>query len=935
MAESITAGAVSLDLVIKDTLDKQLDGIKSRIESALSKVSETSANKAAAATDNAAKAAEASVKKAENSIGNMDFSKITNSVSEVASSMKQVSSDVKRMAAFGYSYLDGIYQYLEKITGVKARIDPIKVIEPEAVKNTEKVAEETEEVVGNTEQASKSTEKLTQKTSKLAAAASYVGRISKRAFGAGFKLPLWAGGKAIDGVRSKLKGVAESVNETTRPVSRLLKTVKNSARRIFLIAGVAAAFKGLKSALGEAANSNKQFSDSLESIKFNLAVAFEPIISSVMPMLNTLMSGVNKVTQQIAAFTSALFGKTYKQSAQAVAKSKQAAAAAKKAGKEAKTASKYLADFDEMRVHQDSSDSSSGGGTDETDYSKLADQDVKLSSGLEKLINAIKSGDLGSIGKMIADKINSSVLGIKWDKLREKVRKGAGKLADGINGFTANLKWKNLGESIGNGITTAFTFAYTFLKSTKWKEIGTGFGNLLNGIVEKTDFGLVGKTLGAKFNALIGLVFGFVSTFDFAKAGLGLSDLVNGWLGEVNWEQLGDSLGLSIQGMIDFAFNFITNLNFKDAASNLSTVLNRTITKIDFKKLGQTVSDLFKGVWDFIGTALDEIDWVGVGNSISEFINGIDWAGILTSMFSVIGNLIKAMPELLYGVVQNMSMESAAGLFGFMFAPKLAKSLLDKFSGTGEASKTLGEAAEKVGSKLTEKASATGHSFGTTFAAGAAAFFVGWKIGSWLYDTFQEQFDWWGEQLGKVFAKGITEEANKAIERANKAVKETNSVAKKYEKKGYKIDWTNESTIRDSVDKARIAESKKQKSSGWVTSSLDSGGGGSTGKQTGSSGFDASQYMPKLASGGVVKAPTLALVGDNSDVKANPEVVAPLSELQKLTGTQDMVKYLQQIIMLLETMQFAFDCEIDGDKLLKAVAKQNRKHKQRTGVSAI
>ena len=934
MAESITAGAVSLDLVIKDTLDKQLDGIKSRIESALSKVSETSANKAAAATDNAAKAAEASVKKAENSIGNMDFSKITNSVSEVASSMKQVSSDVKRMAAFGYSYLDGIYQYLEKITGVKARIEPIKVVEPEAVKNTEKVAEETEEVVGNTEQASKSTEKLTQKTSKLAAAASYVGRISKRAFGAGFKLPLWAGGKAIDGVRSKLKGVAESVNETTRPVSRLLKTLKNSARRIFLIAGVAAALKGLRSALSEAANSNQQFSDSLESIKFNLAVAFEPIITSVMPMLNTLMSGVNKVTQQIAAFTSALFGKTYKQSAQAVAKSKQAAAAAKKAGKEAKTASKYLADFDEMRVHQDSSDSSSGGGTDETDYSKLADQDVKLSSGLEKLKNAIKSGDLGSIGKMIADKINSSVLGIKWDKLREKVRKGAGKLADGINGFTANLKWKKLGESVGNGITTAFTFAYTFLKSTKWKEIGTGFGKLLNGIVEKTDFGLVGKTLGAKFNALIGLVFGFVSTFDFAKAGLGLSDLVNGWLGEVNWEQLGDSLGLSIQGMIDFAFNFITNLNFKDAASNLSTVLNRTINKIDFKKLGRTVSEAFKGVWDFIGTALDEIDWENVGKSIGDFISGIKWGEILTSIFKAIGGVLKAMPSLLKGLVESLDFESAAGLAAFIFAPKIASSLLSKFKSDPNVTSTLGESATTLANKIASGADLSSYSFTEKFAAATTAFFVGWKIGSWLYDTFQEQFDWWGEQLGKVFAKGITEEANKAVERANKAVKETNSVAKKYEKKGYKIDWTNESTIRDSVDKARIAESKKQKSAGWGTS-LDSGGGGSTGKQTGSSGFDASQYMPRLASGGVVKAPTLALVGDNSDVKANPEVVAPLSELQKLTGTQDMVKYLQQIIMLLETMQFAFDCEIDGDKLLKAVAKQNRKHKQRTGVSAI
>ena len=1009
MAESITAGAVSLDLVIKDTLDKQLDGIKSRIESALSKVSETSANKAAAATDNAAKAAEASVKKAEKAVEQADngiskaidecmarykkqYEQMMDSVSEAAASIKPQTVEIHYNSDYDPSKVDAEVNEItkgieDKLNGVKkkskevfegfqvpesavgrlqAQFDIIGKKTEElqnkykelqmALANTEDgdIAAKIDKEMGDVEaklisladRADKTKEKINaalnddgepevaESIKKVERSANKASSSIKNRLGSAFRSAKNISQKALASVKERIKSVGDSANAVTKPIDSLFKRIRNGARRIFVMAGILSVLKSMRSALGEAANSNKQFSDSLESIKFNLAVAFEPIITSVMPMLNTLMSGVNKVTQQIAAFTSALFGKTYKQSAQAVAKSKQAAAAAKKAGKEAKTASKYLADFDEMRVHQDSSDSSSGGGTDETDYSKLADQDVKLSSGLEKLINAIKSGDLGSIGKMIADKINSSVLGIKWDKLREKVRKGAGKLADGINGFTANLKWKKLGESIGNGITTAFTFAYTFLKSTKWKEIGTGFGNLLNGIVEKTDFGLVGKTLGAKFNALIGLVFGFVSTFDFAKAGLGLSDLVNGWLGEVNWEQLGDSLGLSIQGMIDFAFNFITNLNFKDAASNLSTVLNRTINKIDFKKLGQTVSDLFVGVWDFIGTALDEIDWENVGKSIGDFISGIKWGEILTSIFKAIGGVLKAMPSLLKGLVESLDFESAAGLVGVLFAPKIASSLLSKFKSDPNVTSTLGESATTLANKIASGADLSSYSFTEKFAAATTAFFVGWKIGSWLYDTFQEQFDWWGEQLGKVFAKGITEEANKAVERANKAVKETNSVAKKYEKKGYKIDWTNESTIRDSVDKARIAESKKQKSAGWGTS-LDSGGGGSTGKQTGSSGFDASQYMPRLASGGVVKAPTLALVGDNSDVKANPEVVAPLSELQKLTGTQDMVKYLQQIIMLLETMQFAFDCEIDGDKLLKAVAKQNRKHKQRTGVSAI
>ena len=45
------------------------------------------------------------------------------------------------------------------------------------------------------------------------------------------------------------------------------------------MAGILSVLKSMRSALSDAASSNKQFSDSLESIKFNLAVAFQPILT--------------------------------------------------------------------------------------------------------------------------------------------------------------------------------------------------------------------------------------------------------------------------------------------------------------------------------------------------------------------------------------------------------------------------------------------------------------------------------------------------------------------------------------------------------------------------------------------------------------------------------------------------------------------------------
>jgi hypothetical protein len=44
--------------------------------------------------------------------------------------------------------------------------------------------------------------------------------------------------------------------------------------------------------------------------------------------------------------------------------------------------------------------------------------------------------------------------------------------------------------------------------------------------------------------------------------------------------------------------------------------------------------------------------------------------------------------------------------------------------------------------------------------------------------------------------------------------------------------------------------------------------------------------IPHMAHGNIVKAPTLALVGDNAGAgSGNPEVVAPLSDLERIMGT--------------------------------------------------
>lgn len=93
--------------------------------------------------------------------------------------------------------------------------------------------------------------------------------------------------------------------------------------------------------------------------------------------------------------------------------------------------------------------------------------------------------------------------------------------------------------------------------------------------------------------------------------------------------------------------------------------------------------------------------------------------------------------------------------------------------------------------------------------------------------------------------------------------------------------------------------------------------------------------IPHLAAGGLVSAPTLALVGDNKGAATDPEVVAPLSKLQGLLGqTSDpqIIAMLNRIITLLENEEsvyqnnFYLDSERIESKLVKVRRRKSRRY---------
>ena len=96
--------------------------------------------------------------------------------------------------------------------------------------------------------------------------------------------------------------------------------------------------------------------------------------------------------------------------------------------------------------------------------------------------------------------------------------------------------------------------------------------------------------------------------------------------------------------------------------------------------------------------------------------------------------------------------------------------------------------------------------------------------------------------------------------------------------------------------------------------------------------------IPRLAKGGLVRQPTLAMVGDNPNAKSDPEVVSPLSKLRSIlpqqgdSAAQILLKLdsmIQLLELLIELVGGIDPCITIGDKDIYTAAKRGEKQYQR------
>lgn len=749
---------------------------------------------------------------------------------------------------------------------------------------------------------------------KLKKVASFAGKTIKTTLVGAFKTMHSAGSKAVDAVKSKFSRLKTTIDSTSKPLSKFTHSLKSAAKRVFLMAGVLVLLKGIRSAVANAVSGNEEFAKSLNEIKANLTIAFTPIMNTVMPYLNTLMTGVATATKTVAAFISELFGTTYQKSLQAT---KQAQ---KSAEKIKKTQDTYLADFDVVRVAPDQSksdtDSSEGG----IDYSAINGDNVQLPDWAERMKDAIKSGDWAGVGSLVAEKVNGAFAYINWDGIQKKLNGFVDKLTDGLNSFINGVDWTGLGDSFGGGINTIFGAGYRFMKKFDWAGFGKGTANFLNGGIKKTNWSLIGKTLASKWQAIIDYLYSFVTTFDWSGFGSSIGTSVNGWFDEIDWGKAGTTISEGVKGLLDTAINFLQTVNWLGIGEKLWTFISTIdwsgiATKL-FKAIGSAIGGAVSVLWGFIKDAV-----FSIRDYFTEKIQ--DCGGnIVEGLFTGIVDAFKGIGTWLYDHVLTPFIEGFKNCFGIHSPSKVMAEM------GGYIIQGLYNAVSEGIAKIKE--------IFTKLLNAVKGVFKG--IGKWFKKTFSDAFGGVKTILNGIimFVKSIfTGNWKKAWQGVKKIFKGVWDTL-------YSVVKAPINLIIGAVNKMTSAI---ESAVNWIIDGINSlsfdvpdwvpGIGGET------FGFDLDTIsipeIPKLATGGLATAPTLAMVGDNRNAKADPEVISPLSKLQGMLDNgklDEVLRVLNAILDWLKAYDPVFFGTVDSKVLFKCMQDSNNQYKRKTGVSA-
>lgn len=692
-----------------------------------------------------------------------------------------------------------------------------------------------------------------------------------------------------------LKRIGDFINRldvfknTGKAILKILTTFLQKARTTFIFTAINQAFLKIRNTVEALIKSNDELLESIQYTKGAWITAFQPIYERIIPIIIALMNYLEQLGYKVALFIARLTGKNPAEMQAAAKRLWDQARAYQGIGSAAKEAGRQLAKFDELNVLQDNKANSRGNGADENalfkDFDNWGFKEYKTwGEWLEDFIERLrdKIGKFGNFTKKAAQAINNFAKKFKgmldYGTNRERGIKFAEELAESLNNFIQNIDAEGVGTALGQFVGWVFEMMGAFFKKLDWYSLGKKIGEFISKAIKAMDLNVVLGALVAKINGIIKMINGFLAQMDTGEAGYTITDALGNALGQLDWAGIGSILSKVIQKVVNLLTGLIMGWDWFEITMTLGMAVMQILSAVDWAGIGKALLVQFMAVTLHALSSLGKnLAAIGIVTLLGGANLFAGWGASFIKMIFGIDN--KEWDEATSGLTSGFDRLRLAIVMAFtkITLPfvKFKDTIKDAFS---KAFDVILDWLSKINNKF--------QNFKTAIS----------KIFTNLKEKIIEVWTKLGDGL-KVPINGIIDMLNKLL---------------------FGVDVAIAGLIM-----------------GWNKTAA---------KLPGLSEIDTSKVklfepIPKLAAGGVITKPTMAMVGEYAGANTNPEIVAPKSMLEQIFNSSNaelvdvMLQIGQQVIQAIGNVDM--EVTVGDETIAKSVQRANRQNIARTGYALI
>lgn len=237
--------------------------------------------------------------------------------------------------------------------------------------------------------------------------------------------------------------------------------------------------------------------------------------------------------------------------------------------------------------------------------------------------------------------------------------------------------------------------------SDMFEEVNVGemsdFSKSMKEAIEKGDWYGAGELLAKKINEMLKMIDFHGVDSEIQKKIKGVVDGLNGFVEHLDWPLLGKKMAEALNILIHSLETFLKEFNWKALGKGLVSGIAAAFASLDYRSIAGALSTFVIGVVDFLTGAIQGIDWAKVPDAIikaiSDFLEGVDWAGMFVSIGGLIGAAAGGLINLSKGIFDALA-KAWDGVVKY-FSDYIEKSggdiVLGLFKGIVDALKSVGK----------------------------------------------------------------------------------------------------------------------------------------------------------------------------------------------------------------------------------------------------